>query len=534
MSAVLSHSHAIIAGMSDRAADAAKRYHEDTKHSVISIRTTPHFLDWPNQPLPFKLYRDLEPWSLPTERELLPVPALDAIGAAPRERVEKTPAVEDLARLLYFSAGITKVKTFPGGQILFRAAACTGALYHIELYVACRPLVGLEAGVYHFGPSDFGLRRLRSGDWRAVLVAASGHEPAMKSAPAVLILTSTYWRNAWKYRERAYRHCFWDSGTLLANLLAEAAALDLPARVVLGFQDAVVNRLLDVDSEREVTLALVALGRDTGRLPEAPGTMDALGYRTVPLSSSEVDYPKIRQVHYASALETAEEVRDWRGRAANSEPSAACDLPKPSGPIFLLKDSESGLAGDPLEDVIVRRGSSRRFAREAISLAELSTILERSTRGIPADYLEPFGSYLNHLYLIVHAVDGLPAGAYYHDRDRHALEQLREGDFRREAGHLDLGQDLAADASVNVYSMCSLDRVLERFGNRGYRAAELEGGMVGGKIYLAAYAVGLGATGLTFFDDEVTRFFSPHAEGMSVMFLVAVGRPARRRVLYQR
>jgi SagB-type dehydrogenase family enzyme len=525
--------------MSQRAADAAKRYHEDTKHSAISIRTTPHFLDWPNQPLPFKLYRDLEPLSLPKEREVLPVPALDAIGAggvaASVEKVEKAPTIEDLARLLYFSAGITKVKTFPGGQILFRAAACTGALYHIELYVACRLLAGLEAGVYHFGPSDFGLRRLRSGDWRAALVAASGHEPAMESAPAVLILTSTYWRNAWKYRERAYRHCFWDSGTLLANLLAEAAALGLPARVVLGFQDAVVNRLLDVDSDREVTLALVALGRGSGPPPEAPGTMEALGHRTVPLSPSEVDYPEIRQVHHASALETAEQVRDWRERAAKWEPSTPRGLSKPSGPTFPLKGpEESGLAGDRLEDVIVRRGSSRRFATEAIDIAELSTILDRSTRGLPADYLRPFGTHLNHLYLIVNAVDGLPAGTYYHDRDRHALEQLREGDFRREAGHLDLGQDLAADASVNLYSMCSLDLVFERFGNRGYRAAQLEGGIVGGKIYLAAYAIGLGATGLTFFDDEVTRFFSPHAEGMSVMFLVAVGRPARRRVLYQR
>ena len=29
-------------------------------------------------------------------------------------------------------------------------------------------------------------------------------------------------------------------------------------------------------------------------------------------------------------------------------------------------------------------------------------------------------------------------------------------------------------------------------------------------------------------EDEVTEFFSPHAEGKSVMFLVAVGRPGRR------
>jgi len=52
---------------------------------------------------------------------------------------------------------------------------------------------------------------------------------------------------------------------------------------------------------------------------------------------------------------------------------------------------------------------------------------------------------------------------------------------------------------------------------------------MGGKLYLAAYAQGLGATGLTFFDDDVTAFFSPHAAGKSVMFLVALGKPAPRR-----
>jgi nitroreductase len=69
---------------------------------------------------------------------------------------------------------------------------------------------------------------------------------------------------------------------------------------------------------------------------------------------------------------------------------------------------------------------------------------------------------------------------------------------------------------------------MAQLGNRGYRAAQLEGGIIGGRVYLGAYALGLGATGLTFFDDDVTRFFSPHATGKSVMFLNAVGRPSRR------
>ena len=81
-----------------------------------------------------------------------------------------------------------------------------------------------------------------------------------------------------------------------------------------------------------------------------------------------------------------------------------------------------------------------------------------------------------------------------------------------------------------MFFLANLRRVLERFGNRGYRAAQLEAGIIGGKLYLAAYALGLGATGLTFFDDDVIDFFSPHAEGKSVMFLVALGVPLRRRI----
>jgi len=35
----------------------------------------------------------------------------------------------------------------------------------------------------------------------------------------------------------------------------------------------------------------------------------------------------------------------------------------------------------------------------------------------------------------------------------------------------------------------------------------VEAGILGGKIYLGAYAQHLGATGLTFYDDEVIKFF---------------------------
>jgi len=126
-------------------------------------------------------------------------------------------------------------------------------------------------------------------------------------------------------------------------------------------------------------------------------------------------------------------------------------------------------------------------------------------------------------------VSGLPSGSYYFHRDRLALELLKEGQFRGQAGFLGLEQAIPADASVNVYSLVDLNSIFERWGNRGYRAAQVEGGIIGGKIYLAAYGLQCGASGLTFFDDDVIEFFSPHAEGKSVMFLNALGKSVQRK-----
>src|SRR5262249_14799854 len=156
-------------------------YHERTKHSVASLRANPHALEWDIQPLPFKIYSRLEPMPLPRDFGGVNVGALQAIAmTAPREPRQAVPDVRALARLLHYSAGITRKKTYPGGQVMsFRAAACTGALYHIDLYLVCGDLPDLAAGVYHFGPQDFALRRLRAGDHRGTLVEATAAEPAV-------------------------------------------------------------------------------------------------------------------------------------------------------------------------------------------------------------------------------------------------------------------------------------------------------------------------------------------------------------------
>lgn len=510
--------------MGQQKGSAARAYHEQTKHSYRSIRANPHHLDWAIQPVAFKIYKGLEPIALPRELPPIDVPALEAIATLETPGgTECVPDLITLTQLLYYSAGITKRRTYSGGELSFRAAACTGALYHIDLYVVCGELPSLEAGVYHFGPHDRSLTRLRAGDYRGALVAASANEPATASAPIILVCASTYWRNAWKYQARAYRHCFWDGGTLLANLLAVAAAREVPARVVAGFVDEMVERLLGLDPAREGAVALVPLGRSAGAPPRAVPELAPLALETIPLSKREVDYPAIRAMHAASSLTTPAEVAAWRGGMPARTP------PAPAGCLVpLAPPGDERIPRDPIDRVILRRASTREFGRAPLDLERFTTILDRATRGIPADFLDPPGTMLSEPYLIVNAVEGVPPGAYFFHRERAALEVLKEGSFRSEAGYLGLGQEIPADASSDVFLLAPLGPILDRYGERGYRAAQLEGGIIGGKLYLAAYALRRGASGLTFFDDDVTAFFSPHAAEKEAMFLVALGQSAKR------
>jgi hypothetical protein len=131
------------------------------------------------------------------------------------------------------------------------------------------------------------------------------------------------------------------------------------------------------------------------------------------------------------------------------------------------------------------------------------------------------GGHLIEPYLVANDVQGLEPGAYVFRGGE--LRLLRAGGFRREAGFLCLEQRLGATAAATHFLMADLGHVLSALGARGYRAAQLEAGIVAGRIYLYAYAHRFGATGLTFYDDEVARFFSPDAEGNSCMLVVAVG-----------
>jgi len=495
--------------------EAARVFHEITKHSYTSVRSTPHLLDWDNKPLPYKIYPGAASITLPRDLSLSSTPTLAALSSHVPPDFSASIDTAALTRILFCSGGLTRHKSVGGDDYHFRAAASAGALYPIEMYVAAADVAGLETGLYHFSPGDLRMIGLRRGDWRSYLGRACGERASMQNARAVIAISAIYWRSTWKYRARAYRYCYWDAGTMLANLLTAAATEEISAEVITAFEDPAVETLLGIDGEREGMVALVALGHLDDVPPQSPAVAP-LALETIPLSSNEVAYPDLVKMHRESRLVSADEVAHVS--AAKVDP-AIRPLSATAVQVETIASEESAGLGE----TILRRGSSRAFAQETIPAQELATIMAASSEHPQADFPP-----LTDTYLIVNAVDGLEPGAYYYDRRARAFESLKSGNFRGEAGYLCLEQPLGMDCSALVVYMADLQRVLPALGNRGYGDAHLEAGILGGRAYLAAYSLGRGATGLTFYDDDTTKFFSPHAAGKSPLLMVALGVPRSR------
>ncbi|HZD01988.1 MAG TPA: SagB family peptide dehydrogenase [Actinomycetes bacterium] len=491
-------------------ASAAAELHERTKHTWQRIRAEPRGLDWGNHPLPFKLYPDLEPLALPRE---LPDSGMPATKVLSDHVMPPARALDlaGLARLLFFSAGVTRILH----RVLFRAAPSAGALYPTELYTVCGPLADLPAGVYHFEPAEFALRRLRAGDFRARL-AASAAAPAIAGLPLCLVLTGIPWRTTWKYGQRGYRHLFWDAGAIVANLLALAAAAGWGARVLLGFVDEEVSGLVGIGEPEEYPLALVTVQAPAVAAATDSPPLGPISPRTRPLSRSPRAYPLVSAAQRAGELPSAAAVTAWRNQAGRVRAQPA------TRPLAASEVGQAGAATDTIETVILRRGSTRRFARHPLPRGALRWAMAAATRPVPGDFVSPPVTLLEH-FLAVHAVEGLTPGAYRWSEGEFQL--LRAGAERGRTRSLCLGQDLGGDAAATVFHSAWLEPVLEALGSRGYRAAQLEAGVAAERLQLAAFALGVGATGLTFLDDDVSAFFGTRA---APMLTVAVGVPAYR------
>src|SRR2546427_57821 len=174
-----------------------------------------------------------------------------------------------------------------------------------------------------------------------------------------------------------------------------------------------------------------------GRPPPPVASVGARRHPYLPLSSSEVDYPLLHEIHAASMLATPDDVRVWReaGRGLGGRVSA--NVAEEGGPRALVAlPAPREASGRVLGETIQQRGATRQVSHASLSAAELATALWAATRPSNADV--PAG--LVDLYLIVNAVDGVTSGAYWYRPEAHALELLAAGHYRNESAYLCLEQ----------------------------------------------------------------------------------------------
>jgi len=502
----------------------AQEYHQETKHSEISIRSSNHYLDWDNKPKPFKFYTTLSSEPLPVD---FPIPSLNEFTMKDTDQVLSSTDtkinIKLLSSLLFFSSGITRQLKLAHGNYFMRAAPATGALYPIESYIVTENIDGLKAGVYHFCPGQFALTKLRDGDHRLLLFEASGYDKVTKNSPFTLILTSIAWRNAWKYQARSYRHWFWDSGVITANLVATAMSFGLNTKLIIGFVDKIVNEMLCLDEEKEASIVLAPIGvRLSQEEPKKVENLTRFIPDIVPISNTkEFEYPQIWKLHNASSLDSNDEVREWVHSILMMQQDG--EIRNDDFKLHSKSLSSIPVISQKLSDVILLRGSTRKFSTSPITFVQLSNILYSLTKSINSDFVDK--KSIIDVYFIANAVTDIEKGAYFFNREENAINLLKGNVHRNMSGYLCLEQSLFSDASVVFYMMTNLRLVLDRLGNRGYRLCQFESGILAGRIYLSAYNQSLGASGSTFYDDAVTEFFSPHAKDKDVMIAVGIGIP---------
>jgi hypothetical protein len=413
-------------------------------------------LPWFVKRYPHGLPRVLLPRELPGTS----APAISVLAGSARV----APAalnLPQLSRLLYLSAGVVRTMERPYGIHPFRAAGSAGGRFPLEVYVAVPEGAPLPPGVHWYDPLEHALVRVGL--------------PPRAGAPAVIV-TGVPWRTGWRYRERGWRHVYWDAGTMLAQLLALADSAGLPAALYTTFPDVAVAALAGADLVHELPVAVVGLGDTAPALdpagPTAVGRVDA----------APVEFPLVTAAQRAGERDRLG--LPWDRGAPVSVPAAA---------------------SSSTEGVIAARGSQRRMnSTRGLPQALLRTCMSVAIRGVRVPH-----------WVVVHDVEGLVAGVY---RWPDLRAPGRTGALRGELHRICLNQTLARDAAFVTIAAADIARL----DDREYRAAQLAAGLAEGRLHLAAYALGASASGMTFIDSEVPLLLG---EPLDALLFTCVGVP---------
>jgi SagB-type dehydrogenase family enzyme len=482
-----------------------REYHEATKHSIESLRQAHHVLDWANIPHPFRHYVGVPVLDLPADPLAPAIPALDVLqGASGGQRAEDGSAF--LSQLLFYSAAISASKrvSSTGYEYALRVNPSSGNLHPTEFHFVTRGVKEWPDGLYHYDPSRHMAEQRARGPFEIEMVGSS--------APIVFILTSIVWREAWKYGERAYRYCLHDIGHAWHALALSAEAIGCDTFAVGNFDDEELTQLIRPNPD-EWPMLLVSLRGKSIPMRAADTGLTVWFYGQANLLSKEtIAQPLIEGIHLAT--------KQTRGESCGR--SIADPPPPGAGEIALPPPA---LSTRSFGEVVRRRRSALNFVggKKSMLLAELSAILGCAAHPLSADFA---GTRFIKLHLYAHRVDGLQPGVYRFWPQHAQLELLKSGDQRLASTALSLGQDLAGNACVAFSMIGDLDRAADIYGDRGYRYVHFEAGAIGQRMYLAAGALELGATGIgAFYDDEVHRHLNLAPHSGQVIYHFAIGYP---------
>ena len=525
-------------------------YHERTKHYLDHYARSLGYLDWASQPNPFRCYDGASCIAL-EHGDNTEGPLYRDLYASP---INPSPLTfQTVSRLFYYSMALSAWKKVPDGQAWsLRVNPSSGNLHPTESYLIIGPQVSpsIKSGLYHYNAYYHALETRRLFDtrqWRALAcqIPENGF---------FIGLSSIYWREAWKYGERAYRYCHHDVGHALGAITIAAASLGWATEWVDSLTDHEMGILLGIEDQtgleaEHVDCLLVVYPRNKreeieaahGRLLHNDITKTLEEIRTIALlgeinqlSASHHEWPIIDEVSLAAKKVQGQNTN--HSSRPSERPHHVGVLPQCDETAFqIIRQRRSAVAMDG-ETVIDR--------------AVFFGILHRlqSTTSVPFECL-PWIPNVS-LFLFVHRVKDLASGLYVlvrHETHAASLRQSISSDFlwkkpqgsseglrfyllapldvKQMAKVISCHQDIAADGAFSLGMLARFDDVNSK-GAYFYPRLFWETGLVGQVLYLEAEAAGLRSTGIgCFFDDAMHEVLGITDQSWQSLYHFTVGGP---------
>ncbi len=511
-------------------AEVVFRYHEETKHHFNRLARSLGYLDWANQPEPFRFYKGAEQIELPLIKNDLDL-SYEHLYKKPEKSKEIN--VYTVSKFLELALGLSAWKAIPGSQWSLRMNPSSGNLHPTEPY-----LVLFEEdlnGTFHYNPLLHNLEKLAEIDEDDKNIISN----FFKTEGFLIALSSIYWREAWKYGERAFRYCNHDVGHALGSIRFSANLNGWKVKILNAVSDEEISTIFGFDKrkwvkdEKEFPEVLCWVYKEDTQIPKD-------------IPEKFVSNQKVKEFKGVPNRLSEEHVR-WEiiyevSEATKKPKTKPTEIDLPSLDLNFYSKSEF-----PAPYIIRKRRSAVAYDRTAYMPKEkflniLDKTLERK------DY-SPFDIELSspqiNLVLFVHRVKGLEQGLYFFSRDDEKTEifkgvsspeflweekennlfLLYKGNFEITAKLVSCRQDIAGDSCFSLGMLAYFKENIIK-APYSYRHLHWEAGLIGQVLYLEAEAQGFRGTGIgCFFDDAVHEILGLKDNTFQTIYHFTIGKP---------